>query len=148
MRPSLKKLRANPTGKVLLVNFWATWCGPCMTEFPALETTYRMYRRRDFDFVTVATNLPDEKPGVEKALLAQHASSRNLQFASTDTYAMQAAFDATWDSGVPFTMLIAPDGKVLYRKQGEVDILELRRIILANLPDLDYIGHRAYWATK
>jgi len=49
---------------------------------------------------------------------------------------------------VPFTMLIAPDGKVLYRKQGEVDILELRRIILANLPDPDYIGHRAYWATK
>src|SRR5208283_4901455 len=108
----LKKLRANPTGKVLLVDFWATWCGPCMTEFPALETTYRKYRYRDFDFVTVANNLPDEKPGVEKALLPQHASSRNLQFASTDTYAMQAAFDATWESGVPFTMLIAPDGTV------------------------------------
>ncbi|MFY9728249.1 MAG: redoxin family protein [Bryobacteraceae bacterium] len=144
----LKKLRANPTGKVLLVNFWATWCGPCMTEFPDLETTYRMYRGRDFDFVTVAANLPDERPGVEKALARQHASSRNLQFASTDTYAMQAAFDPTWDSGVPFTMLIAPNGKVLYRKQEEVDILELRRIILANLPDPDYIGHRAYWATK
>jgi hypothetical protein len=45
-------------------------------------------------------------------------------------------------------MLISPDGTVLYRKQGEVDILELRRIILANLPDPDYIGHRAYWAAK
>jgi len=144
----LKKLRANPTGKVLLVDFWATWCGPCMTAFPELETTWRMFRGRDFDFVTVAANLPDERPGVEKALAAQHASSRNLQFASTDTYAMQAAFDPTWDSGVPFAMLIAPDGKVLYRSQGEVDILELRRIILANLPDPDYLGHRAYWATK
>ncbi|MGA3025155.1 MAG: nucleotidyltransferase family protein [Bryobacteraceae bacterium] len=38
-------------------------------------------------------------------------------------------------------------GKVLYQKQGDVDILELRRVILANLPDPDYIGHRAYWAT-
>jgi thiol-disulfide isomerase/thioredoxin len=142
----LKKLRANPTGKVVLVNFWATWCGPCMTEFPDLQTTWRMYRGRDFDLVMVATNLPDEKPGVLKALQKQHASTRNLQFALDDTYAMQAAFDAKWEAGVPFTMLIAPGGKVIYQKQGEVDILELRRIILGNLPDPDYIGHRAYWA--
>jgi peroxiredoxin len=144
----LKKLRANPTGKVLLVNFWATWCGPCLVEFPALQTTWRMYRKRDFDFVTISTNLPDEKPGVLKALQKEHASTRNLQFASDDTYAMQAAFDAKWESGVPFTMLISPEGKVLYQKVGEVDVLELRRIILANLPDLDYLGHRAYWAAK
>jgi thiol-disulfide isomerase/thioredoxin len=144
----LKKLRANPTGKVLLVNFWATWCGPCLVEFPALQTTWRMFRKRDFDFVTVSTNLPDEKPGVLKALQKEHASTRNLQFASDDTYAMQAAFDAKWESGVPYTILLSPEGKVLYEKTGEVDILELRRIILANLPDLDYLGHRAYWATK
>jgi thiol-disulfide isomerase/thioredoxin len=144
----LKKLRANATDKVVLVNFWATWCGPCLTEFPALQETYRMYRGRDFDFVTVSTNLPDEAPGVQKALEKQHATSRNLQFASDDTYAMQAAFDAKWEAGVPFTILLAPGGKVLYQKQGEVDVLELRRIILANLPDADYLGHRAYWAAS
>ena len=82
------------------------------------------------------------------ALQKEHASTRNLQFASDDTYAMQAAFDAKWESGVPFTMLISPEGKVLYQKVGEVDVLELRRIILGNLPDLDYLGHRAYWAAK
>jgi peroxiredoxin len=145
---ALKKLRSNPTGKVLLVNFWATWCGPCLSEFPDLQNTWRMYRGRDFDLVTVSANLPDEKPGVIKALEKQHASSKNLMFASDDTYAMQAAFDATWEAGVPFTMLIAPDGKVIYQKQGEIDVLELRRIILANLPDPDYLGHRAYWASK
>jgi thiol-disulfide isomerase/thioredoxin len=144
----LKKLRTNPTDKVLLVNFWATWCGPCVSEFPDLETTYRMYRGRDFDYVTVSANLPDERPGVLRALEKQHATSRNLQFASDDTYAMQAAFDPKWETGVPFTVLLAPGGKVLYQKQGEVDVLELRRVILANLPDADYIGHRAHWATK
>jgi hypothetical protein len=94
----------------------------------------------------VATNLPDERAGVIKELQKQHASSRNLHFASEDTYAMQAAFDPKWESGVPFTVVLAPDGKMLYQKEGEVDILELRRIILGNLPDQSYVGHRAYWA--
>ena len=144
----LKKLRANPTGKVLLVNFWATWCGPCLAEFPDLQTTYRMFRGRDFELVTVAAHQPDERAGVLKELEKQHATTRNLLFASSDTYAMQAAFDPKWESAVPYTMLIAPDGKVLYQTQGEIKILELRRLILANLPDPDYIGQRAYWASR
>ena len=144
----LKKLRANPTGKVLLVNFWATWCGPCITEFPAILETWRMFRRRDFDLVTISTNYPDEKNGVLKTLQAQHASSRNLQFASDDTYALQAAFDAKWDAGVPFTMAIAPGGRVIYQVQGEVDVHAMRRAIQANLENETYVGHPAYWAAK
>ncbi len=144
----LKKLRANGTGKVLLVNFWATWCGPCVHEFPDLETTFRMYRHRDFDMVMVSTNMPDEKPGVMKMLERQHASGRNLLFGSEDTYAMQAAFDPKWDSPVPYTVLLSTDGKVLYQELGEVNIMKLRRVILGNLDDSDYLGHRAYWASK
>jgi thiol-disulfide isomerase/thioredoxin len=144
----LKKLRANDTGKMVLVNFWATWCGPCLTEFPEIENTWRMFRRRDFDLVTVSTNLPDEKEGVMKILQQEHASSRNLQFATEDTYGLQAAFDAKWEAGVPFTMVIAPGGRVIFRQQGEVDVLELRRVILANLENKTYVGHPDYWATK
>jgi len=142
----LKRLRTNPTGKLLLINFWATWCGPCVVEFPDLESTFRMYRSRDFELVTVSTNMPDERDGVMKFLRKQHASSRNLIFASTDTYAMQAAFDPKWDSPVPYTILLAPDGTVLYHQTGDLDVLALRRVILANLDDSDYKGHRAYWA--
>jgi peroxiredoxin len=142
----LKKLRTNPTGKMLLINFWATWCGSCVTEFPDLQTTFRMYNTREFTMVTVSANGPDEQPGVMDFLQKQHATTRNLLFASTDTYALQAAFDAQWESAVPYTILIAKDGTVLYRREGEVDLLALRRTILANL-HTDYSGFREYWVT-
>jgi peroxiredoxin len=141
----LKTLRANPTGKTLLVSFWATWCGSCLHEFPDFEDTFRMYGVRDLELVTVAANMPDEKNSVMRVLEKMHATSRNLLFASDDTAALQAAFDPTWESAVPYTVLIAPDGKVLYKKQGSVEMLELRRTILASLPS-DYEGFNKYWS--
>jgi peroxiredoxin len=140
----LKALRANSTGKTLLVSFWATWCGSCLHEFPDFEDTFRMYGVRDLELVTVAANMPDEKATVLHVLEKMHATSRNLLFDSDDTAAMQAAFDPAWESAVPYTVLIAPHGKVLYQKQGSVDMLELRRTILANLPS-DYEGFNKYW---
>ncbi len=142
----LKTLRANGTGKVLLVSFWSTSCSTCVSQFFDLETTYRMYRLRSFDFVTVATNPPNEAPAVMEFLKGQHASSPNKQFASADASSLQSAWGAKWTLGSPFTMVIAPDGKVLYEKEGKLDILELRRVILANMPDTkSYFGQQAYW---
>jgi len=141
----LKTLRKNQTGKLMLVNFWATWCGPCFKELPDLETMYRMYGHRAFDLVTISINYPDEQPGVLSALQKQHATSRNLLLGSSDIYGLMAAFDSEWNAAVPYTMLIRPDGQVVYKRQGEIDPLELRRLIIANLADDDYIGHQAYW---
>jgi peroxiredoxin len=141
----LKVLRTNPTHKMLLVSFWATWCGSCIHEFPDFQDTFRMYGVRDVELVTAAANMPDEKNSVLRVLERMHATSRNLLFDSTDTAALQSAFDPNWESAVPYTVLIAPDGKVLYQKQGSVDVLELRRTILANL-ESDYVGFNKYWS--
>ena len=143
----LKKLRANPSGHITLVSFWATWCGSCVAEFSDLQDTFRMYGVRDFDLVTVSANMPDEKPSVLRFLMKKHATSRNLLFASDDTAALQAAFDPKWQSAVPYTVLLGADGKVLYSTLGSVDMLELRRKILAAMPS-DYIGFNKYWTTN
>jgi peroxiredoxin len=142
----LKTLRKNPAKHMLLVSFWATWCGSCIDEFSDLEDTYLMYKVRDLDLVTVSANMPEEKAGVLRMLEKKRATSRNLLFASNDTAALQAAFDPSWESAVPYTILLDADGKVLYKNLGSVDVLELRRTILANLPS-DYIGFNQYWQT-
>ena len=142
----LKKLRTNPTGKTLMINFWATWCGPCQTEYPELLTTYLWYRSRDFEFVSVALNTPDERASVQKFLDERHSAVRNLIIDTDDVYAVQAAFDAKWESGVPFTLVLAPDGREIYRIEGEADILALRRRILGSLPDAGmFAGNTEYW---
>lgn len=143
----LKKLRQNGTGKLLLVNFWATWCAPCASEFPDLEATYRMYKARNLELVTVSVNDPEERGAVLEFLKTHRASHRNLQFATSDVYGLQAAFDPNLPSPVPFTLLLAPGGDVLYQELGELDVMKLRRAILANLPDdAEYPGLRAYWS--
>ena len=140
----LRKLRANAGDTYTLVSFWATWCGSCVAEFSDLQDTFRMYSDRGFQLVTVSANMPDEKASVLRFLQRKHATSRNLLFGSDDTDALQAAFDPQWQSAVPYTVLLAPGGKVLYSTMGSVDILEMRRKLLAAMPS-DYIGFNQYW---
>lgn len=140
----LKKLRANAGDNYTLIDFWATWCGSCVAEFSDLQDTFRMYNDRGFKLVTVSVNTPDEKQSVLRFLQRKHATSENLLFSSDDTAALQAAFDPEWQSAVPYTVLLGPNGKVLYSSLGSVDILQLRRKILAVMPS-DYIGFNKYW---
>jgi len=143
-KADLAKLRTNPSHQMMLVDFWATWCGSCIAEFADIQDTLRMYSDRDLSLVTVSVNMPDEQASVLRFLQKKHATSRNLLFSSTDTVALQQAFDPAWDSAVPYTILLSPDGKVLYKQLGSVDILELRRTILANVA-AEYAGFNEYW---
>ena len=137
---ALKELRANNTDKVMLIHFWSTGCALCMTQGEGgtgqlfeLESTFR-------------TNGPADAAAVLGFLKKEYASSPNKQFASADRAALQAAWGEKWNPSAPLTMVVAPGGNVLYRKEGKFDILEVRRIILAAMPDTSgYIGSKAYW---
>jgi peroxiredoxin len=142
----LKALRKNAnTDRLLLVNFWATWCAPCVEEFPELQKMVRMYAKRRLDIVTVSLNSPDEKKFVLEFLNKQHAINRNLQFSGDDSADAVAAFGPDWKGGVPYTVLIDTNGKVLFKTQGGMNPLDVKRALLKNLPDDKYNGQQAYW---
>lgn len=128
---ALKALRANDSGKFRLVNFWATWCAPCVAEFSEFVTINRMYRHRDFELVTVSLNRPDEQKQVVDFLKKNQASCRNLIFGSAARDKLIDAFDPDWQGVVPYTVLINPEGKIIYRETGSIDALAVKRAIVA-----------------
>ena len=126
----LKALRKNDSGKFRLLTFWATWCTTCVAEFSEFVTINRMYRHRDFEFVTVSQNRPDEEKEVLAFLTKQQASNRNLIFASAEREKLINAFDPDWQGEAPYTLLIDPDGKILYSEKDSIDPLALKRAIV------------------
>ena len=127
---ALRDVVKNGSNKLRLVNAWATWCGPCVTEFPELITINRMYRGRDFEVVTVSADAPEKREAALTFLKSQQASTRNLIFGTGDPYAMIELVDPEWQGALPYTMLVAPGGKVIYRSQGAFDPLRLKKAIV------------------
>lgn len=128
----LKKLLKNDSDKLRLINVWATWCGPCVQEFPEFVSIDRMYRERDFEFISVSADKPDKKAKALEFLKKKEASNKNYLFSSDDKYALIEAIDPKWQGALPYTILVEPGGKIVYSKQGVIDVLEMKRRIVEN----------------
>ncbi len=133
-KKGVKDLVANDSDKLRLINVWATWCGPCKAEFPDLVTMHRMYRKRDFELVTISADLPERKKKALEFLNKKHASCKNYLFDGENEYELAESLDANWQGALPYSLLVAPGGKVLFRKQGKLEPLAVRRAIV------DYLG--------
>lgn len=126
----LGPLLKNDTDKLRVVNIWSTRCGPCVIEFPEFVTMNRMYRRRDFEMVSISVDGPAGKGKTLDFLKDKQASFQNYLYAGEDIYAFIEAVDKDWPGAIPYTLLIKPGGEVLYRHLGLIDPLEVRQAIV------------------
>ena len=126
----------NNTKKLRLINLWATWCVPCVEEFPQLVTLNRMYRDRGFELISIST---DDSPARAKALRfleKQACSSPNYIYKGEDKYQLIRTIDPKWQGALPYSLLVEPGGKIVYAKQGVIDPEALKKIIF----DDPYMG--------
>lgn len=125
----LKELLANKSDKLLLINVWASWCGPCIVEYPEFIKMQRMYGDRDFEFVSVSADKIENKDKALALLKKKYSAVRNYIFKGKDSYALIEAIDPAWNGALPYTMLIEPGGKVYYKIQNSINALALRKMI-------------------
>ena len=99
-------------GKVVVVNFWATWCVPCREEFPDLVRLEKDYRARGVSVLGVSIDLPKEMPQIEKFLSASAPDFPNyIKRVGGDDQDFIESVDPKWGGELPFTVVYARDGK-------------------------------------
>jgi thiol-disulfide isomerase/thioredoxin len=126
----IKQLIKNDSEKLRLINVWATWCGPCVVEFPELVKINFMYRNRDFELITISADSPAKYDQVLKFLKENHASTINLLFNQSNKYNLIEAVNPAWQGSIPYTILVKPGGEIIYTAQEQIDPLEIKREIV------------------
>ena len=128
----IKELIHNKSDKLRLINVWASWCGPCVMEFPDFVTIDRIYRSRNFEFISINADKMSRKDNVLKYLQKNEASNKNFIFDSDNNTELVEAVDPQWTGALPYTLLIEQGGNVIYRLQGPIDMVEMRKLIVNN----------------
>jgi thiol-disulfide isomerase/thioredoxin len=122
-----------PNGKLLLVNFWATWCAPCREEFPDLVKIGADYKGK-IDLVTVSLDELSEIDGEVSKFLAQMKSESPAYLLKTpDESAAIELVSRDWQGALPFTILFNEQNEPIYSKQGkfktDVLVAEIEKIL-------------------
>jgi thiol-disulfide isomerase/thioredoxin len=127
-------LLARHRSRVVLVNFWATWCEPCREEFPALVRLHRTYRGKGLSLVAISMDEPESVGEVEEFLKSEGALFGSYRHNFRDFGAFIDRVNPKWGGGIPASFLYDRNGKLVESWQGATSYEELEAAARPLLP--------------
>ena len=129
----IKNLIKNKSDKLRVMNVWATWCGPCVSEFSDFVKMHQKFQDRNFEWVTISADPPKKQSKVLKFLQKKQAIGTNYIFNSEDLIQLIETVDPRWRGLIPYTMIVEPGGKIVYAREGVINPNEINSIIESSL---------------
>jgi hypothetical protein len=129
----VKQLMQNKSDSLRLIVIWSAMDGPSTAAFAKFVDMNRMYRRRDFQFISINADGPGNSGKALNFLKESQASATNFIFNSDDKDKLTGAINPTWGKGhntLPCTLLVEPGGKIVYAKQGAISAAEVKKAIV------------------
>jgi thiol-disulfide isomerase/thioredoxin len=123
----VSRLISSHQGRILVVNFWATWCGPCREEFPELVRLKRDYAEEELVLVTVSMDEPEDSERALEFLQEQGVGAPAYMRAFRDFEAFVNAFDPSWSGALPATFIYDRAGRLSFSKFGQTTFEELSK---------------------
>lgn len=122
-------------GRVVLVNFWATWCRPCLKEMPELIALQEKYAGQGFDLLVVSLDEPADQESVVRPFLTQwFPGLHSLVRRTLDMDSMVSVIDPAWNEVLPTSYVLDSGGIVRARLQGGKPAAEFEAAIAPLLP--------------
>lgn len=123
------KLIAAHKGRVVLVNFWATYCIPCRTEIPEMVKLADRLRSRGLDFVSISADEPEQEPQARKFIVAAKVPGTLYIKSADDNDKFAAAIHARWDGALPASFIYDRSGTKRGAFIGEVPLKNIESVI-------------------
>lgn len=124
-----KKLLSENRGRVLLVNFWATWCGPCRDEFPGLVKLQKKYKGRGVEIVPISMDDAALLPEVERFLRSYGVDFTSYLQVFEDITGFADRLDPDWFGALPATFLYDRQGRLVGKFQGAMNYEDLEKAV-------------------
>jgi thiol-disulfide isomerase/thioredoxin len=111
-------------GQIVVLNFWATWCGPCQEELPRLSRLAESYKGKNARFIAVSIDAPKDRAKIQPALSRGNVALETWIGADTDTLASFGLGDI-----VPGTAILDEQGEIIARIMGEARDEDVRNVV-------------------